>query len=82
MLRKTKRIGVLTLGIIFLLLGLSGLVLPFLQGFLFLAIGLLLISTYSPSVKIWLEKHTKQHPKLHAMIEKAERWITKIIGQP
>ena len=45
MQKHAKRILVLTVGIIFILLGLVGLALPFLQGILFLIIGFLLSLT-------------------------------------
>ena len=82
MYKHTKRILVLSLGVIFIVLGLVGLVLPFLQGFLFIAIGLLLLSLYSPTVRRWVDKHTKKYPKLHATVEKVEGWIVGIIGRP
>lgn len=82
MRKQTKRIVILSLGVIFVLLGLVGLVLPFLQGFLFIAIGLLLLSLYSPTIREWMDKHTKRYPKLHAVVQKAEGWIVGIIGRP
>ena len=80
--KQTKRILVLSLGVAFIIFGLVGLVLPFLQGFLFLAIGLLLLSLYSPTIRAWMDKHTVRYPKLHAMVAKAEEWVVKVIGRP
>lgn len=82
MRKHTKRVLVLSLGVAFVVLGLVGLVLPFLQGFLFLAIGLLLLSLYSPTIRAWMDKHTVKYPKLHTMVAKAEEWIVKVIGRP
>ncbi|MDO8518131.1 MAG: PGPGW domain-containing protein [bacterium] len=82
MRKHTKRIVILSLGVIFIILGLVGLVLPFLQGFLFIAIGLLLLSLYSPTIRDWMDKHTKKYPKLHTMVQKAEEWMIRIIGRP
>ena len=45
-----KRLIRNTLGVLFIILGLAGLVLPFLQGILFLAIGALLLS---PDIKFF-----------------------------
>ena len=42
MAAQLRRIAILTLGWIFILLGIAGMFLPFLQGFLFLFIGLVL----------------------------------------
>lgn len=82
MQRHIKRVLVLTVALIFIVLGLAGLVLPFLQGFLFLAIGLLLLSLYLPSVREWMDRHTVKYPKLHQFVLKAESWVTGIIGKP
>ncbi len=80
--RHIKKVGVLTLGVIFIILGLLGLVLPVLQGILFLLIGLMLISLYSKTVRGWVEYIAKQHPKLERMLQKADSWIKRRIGEP
>src|SRR3989344_2147350 len=79
--REVKRILVLTAGILFILLGLVGLALPFLQGFLFLIVGFILLSISSSRIRAWLESHTRRYPKVHAAVEKMEKWITGIIGR-
>ncbi|MEK7190548.1 MAG: hypothetical protein AAB661_02175 [Patescibacteria group bacterium] len=81
MQKKAKKVLVLTIAIIFIVLGLIGLVLPFLQGILFLAIGLFLLSLYSPSTRLWIEKHTEKYPRLFAIVKKVDNWLTKIIGE-
>ncbi len=78
---KVKRILIVTLGIVFILLGLCGLVLPFLQGILFLIIGLLLVSLCFPRVRLWINKQAEPYPKLLAVILKAEKWILRFIGE-
>lgn len=80
--RKIKRVTILTIGIIFVFFGILGLALPFLQGFLFLAIGLILLSVYSPAAHERIEKITKRYPKFHAIMEKIETWVARTIGQP
>lgn len=72
----------LTLALVFIALGIVGLVLPFLQGILFIAIGLLLLSFYSPALRGWLDTHTIKYPALHRAVRKAEEWIVSIIGKP
>ena len=79
---QLKRILLFAAAIIFILLGLLGLVLPFLQGILFLVIGLILLSIVSPTARTWIEHHTRKFPKIHSFVAKTEAWITKIIGQP
>lgn len=80
--RELKRIFILTLATFFLLLGLAGLVLPILQGWLFLAISILLFSLYAPRLRAWIDRHTVRWPKLHAAVGKAEEWIIKVVGRP
>jgi len=80
MRRHIKRTLILTFGIIFILLGLAGNALPFLPGFLFLAIGLMLLSLYSPKIRTWVKMHTVQYPRLHKIIEKIDAWLIKSIG--
>jgi uncharacterized membrane protein YbaN (DUF454 family) len=80
--KELKRIVVLTLASVFLLLGLAGLVLPVLQGWLFLAISAILFSMYSPSMRAWMDKHTVRYPRLHKVVNKAQDWTTKIFGAP
>ncbi len=81
MQKKVKKVLVLTLGIIFIIFGLLGLVLPFLQGIIFLAIGFFLVSFYFPKSYLWIEKHTEKYPRISGKIKKVEIWIKKFIGE-
>ena len=82
MRKHIKRTLILSAAVLCILLGLLGLVLPFVQGVLFIAIGLILLSLCSPTMREWMEIHTKRYPKLHAVVERMERWMVKIIGRP
>lgn len=55
MKRHVVRIGKLVAGGVFVALGVAGLFLPFLQGIVFLVIGLTLLSSESERVRRWLE---------------------------
>jgi len=79
--KKVKKIIVLTIGIIFILFGLLGLALPFLQGIIFLAIGLILVSFCFPKIRLWINKHTESYPRLSSVVTKMETWIMKFIGE-
>ncbi|KKR70595.1 MAG: putative membrane protein [Candidatus Nomurabacteria bacterium GW2011_GWB1_40_7] len=81
MKKKAKKILILSIGIIFIIFGLIGLFLPFLQGIIFLFIGLFLISFCFPPVRSWINKHTEKYPRLFPIIEKVEKWMAKIIGE-
>lgn len=81
MKRKVKKIFVITIGSIFILFGLLGLFLPFLQGILFLIIGFFIMSFCFPRVRLFINEHTKKYPRISPIIEKVEKWMTKIIGE-
>jgi len=64
--RTTIRVARILGGVAFLILGVLGLFLPFLQGILFLAIGLTLLSHESERARRWSEwlrehLHRKKH---------------------
>ncbi|MSR70937.1 DUF454 family protein [Candidatus Kaiserbacteria bacterium] len=80
--KQAKKIFILTVAAVFLVLGLAGLVLPLLQGWLFLTISALLFSMYSPTLRTWIDKHTVKYPKIHAVVGKAQEWTTKVFGAP
>ena len=77
-----KRVLLFAAASIFIILGLVGLALPFLQGFLFLFIGLTLLSIVSATARAWTERHTRKYPKVHAWIKQLEKRITDLIGTP
>ena len=78
--KEIKRILVRTAGAIFVVLGIFGMALPFLQGILFLAIGLILLSVASPRARAWIASRTIRYPKFHTLVQKTGKWITGIIG--
>ncbi|HEY4526906.1 MAG TPA: PGPGW domain-containing protein [Candidatus Paceibacterota bacterium] len=79
---QLKRVLIFIVALVFIVLGLIGFALPFLQGFLFLFIGLILLSISSQTARTWIEHYTRKYPKVHAWVEKMEKRITKIIGNP
>lgn len=81
MMKNTKRFIVFIVALFFLVLGLIGLVVPLMPQVIFLAIGLLLISMLSPSVRAWMDKHTVKYPKIHNLIIKVDAWIKGVIGE-
>ena len=64
MARLAKRIAILALGWVFILFGIVGLFLPILQGFLFLLIGLALLSSESKTARRILERLRARYPGL------------------
>lgn len=82
MKKKAKKVLVLSLAMLFFILGLLGLVLPFLQGILFLAISALLFSMYLPRLRHWIQERTEPYPVVHREVLRAERWVVKVFGAP
>ncbi len=81
MIRNTKRTLVLIVGALFLVLGVVGLVLPFLQGFLFLAVGLIILSVVFPALRERTHEQTRRYPKIHAFVLKVDDWVRRVIGE-
>lgn len=82
MKKHLKRVLVLTLACVSILIGLAGLVLPILQGWFFLILGVLLLSLYSPKIRAWLDRHTVRYPHLHKFVRRAEGWVVRVFGAP
>lgn len=70
-----KRITILIVGWLFIVLGVVGLVLPFLQGVLFLLIGLAILSKESAIAHRWLVAFTTRHPKIDKQRRRATAWF-------
>jgi uncharacterized membrane protein YbaN (DUF454 family) len=82
----TKRILVLIAGWGFILLGIVGLVLPILQGVLFLLVGLIILSSEYVWANRLLIRVRERFPKIgrtaDKATEKATAWLRRITGQP
>ena len=74
-MEKFKHSVMLVIGWFFLGLGVLGLFLPFLQGVLFIMIGLAILSTRSEQVKRWLNRLEARYPHHH---ERVMIWRGKI----
>jgi uncharacterized membrane protein YbaN (DUF454 family) len=82
---RAKRIWVLIAGWSFILLGIAGLVLPFLQGVLFILVGLIILSSQYAWARLWLAKLRKRFPKTGRFADqaaiKATTWLKRFSGQ-
>jgi len=74
-MEKFKHSVMLIIGWFFVGLGILGLFLPFLQGFLFIMIGLAILSTRSEQVKRLLKHLEARYPRHH---ERVMTWRGKI----
>ncbi len=76
-----KKLVFLIIGWTFLILGIFGLFLPFLQGILFIMIGLAILSSQSKRIRDLLKKMEKCYPHLHQRLEvwkeKIRNWYKK-----
>jgi uncharacterized membrane protein YbaN (DUF454 family) len=76
-----KKLMFLIIGWSFLILGIFGLFLPFLQGILFIMIGLAILSSQSKRIRDLLKKMEKRYPHLHQRVEvwkeKIRHWYKK-----
>ncbi len=70
---RVKPILLQVLGYVFLVLGVLGMFLPILQGFLFLFVGLIILARHAPWARRLLDHIRQQHPKADELIGKAER---------
>jgi uncharacterized membrane protein YbaN (DUF454 family) len=77
MINKLKKIGILTLGWLFIVLGVLGPFLPILQGILFILIGLSILSSRSMLVKRFLNRIEKRFPR---HLEQIEIWKERVRG--
>jgi len=75
--RHVKKVAVLIVGWSFIVLGIAGLFLPVLQGILFLAIGLVILSTEYVWAHHLLNQAKTRFPKVAKVIVKAEKWVAR-----
>ena len=71
MKKHVRRVAVLVLGWILIAFGILGLFLPFLQGVLFILLGLYVLSRESETARRWLRRVRESHPGLD---EKLKQW--------
>ena len=67
-----KAIALQVTGYAFLVLGVLGLFLPFLQGFLFIVIGLLILAKQAPWAHNLLQRFRDRHPRAGELVDRAE----------
>jgi hypothetical protein len=72
----------LVTAVVFLLVGIAGLVLPVLQGFLFIAAGLLLLADYIPWLATHLRRIERSDPRLARLTDSAHRKLDAIFERP
>jgi sulfite exporter TauE/SafE len=76
-----NRVGVLALGYGFLVLGVLGLVLPFLQGVLFICVGLIILSRHARWAERLLGRLKAQHPQVARAVVAAEELAERALDR-
>jgi uncharacterized membrane protein YbaN (DUF454 family) len=83
--QRAKRILILIVGWAFILLGIVGLVLPILQGFLFIFIGLVILSSEYVWAHQLLTKLRQRFPKIGRLADQASdkgaAWLRRLSRQ-
>ncbi len=78
---KLKTVGILIAGWVLVFLGIIGLFLPFLQGILFLMIGLTILSLRSRTIQRLLKRIEARYPqhyeRIHLWSEKTKEWFKR-----
>ncbi len=78
-MNEFKKIGILIIGWIFVGLGILGLFLPVLQGFLFIMIGLAILSSRSRTIRRFLTYLENRYPHRYQRVlywkEKMRSWF-------
>lgn len=78
--RQIKRVVVLLIGWTLIALGVVGLFLPFLQGILFILLGLYVLSRESKVAQRWLDHGRQRYPKVDARLKQWGRWWRQRLG--
>ncbi len=76
-MQKFKKVAIIIVGWVFIFLGILGIFLPFLQGILFIMIGLAILSSRSELIRRFLNSLEERYPKQY---EKVKSWREKIIA--
>jgi len=76
-----KHYFLLSLGWGFIVFGILGLFLPILQGILFLAIGLIILSRRSARVRLFNQRLCQRYPKYGQIQRKASKRVRKLANK-
>lgn len=81
MIRHTKRALIFFIGFFLIAFGLAAFALPIIPGIALIIVGVLLLSTFSPTLREWVEGHTRRFPKVHEVVVKIQQFISRVIGE-
>jgi uncharacterized membrane protein YbaN (DUF454 family) len=78
---RLKRIAIYAVGWAFIILGVLGIVLPILQGVIFLLIGLYILSSVSPRAARMLIRLRKRFPRVSDQFERARARAKAVLAR-
>ncbi len=81
MIKHTKRTLIFILAVLFVVIGIAGLILPLIPGLVFIAVALVIFSLFFPIIGEKVRHHTVRYPKLHAIIERLDERVRRIVGE-
>lgn len=79
--KKLGKAALIALGAVFLFVGFIGLFFPVLQGILFIAIGLYILSIASECFKSWLDRRLIPFPRVKAHIDRQHERVTRFLAR-
>jgi uncharacterized membrane protein YbaN (DUF454 family) len=79
-MHRLKKIFHIAVGLTLIFVGIAGLVLPILDGVIFLLLGFILLSFESPYVEYHLSKLAHKSATLGSWYEKLNTWMRKVFG--
>ena len=77
-MRSAKRTLYIFLAILLIIIGLCGLVLPILNGVIFLLLGFILLSFESPYIHRHLQRVAAKNDHVYKWYKKLDHWMRKI----
>lgn len=78
---RLKKILHIALAVILIAIGIAGLILPILDGVIFLLLGFILLSFESPLIEEHLSTIAKKNRYIDAWYEKLNIWMRKFFGE-
>lgn len=77
-MRQLKKTFYIIIAILLVALGVTGIILPFLHGTMFLMIGLILLSFEIPYIEYHLERLVQKNDRINILHKKLHNWTRKI----
>ncbi len=80
MIKHTKRTVIFLVAILFVFIGIAGLILPIIPGLVFIAVALIIFSLFFPIIGERVREYTVKYPKLHKVLNDMDERVRRIVG--